>query len=73
MNANRDLALTQIRSDAGANIYTRLDDVEKYFEAGSIISAITTLNIAQDPSAGVKALNLDKAKAIKHNGTGTND
>jgi len=66
MNANRDLALNQIRSDANANIYTRLDDVEKYFEAGSIISAINTLNVTQDPIAGVKALNLDKKKAIKH-------
>jgi hypothetical protein len=66
MNANRDLAMNQIVKDKNENLYTRLDDVEKYFEAGSIISAINTLNITQDPEAGVKALNLDKKKAIRH-------
>jgi hypothetical protein len=61
MNNNRDLALTAVRSKDDLDIYERLRYVDKYFEAGSLVTAINTLNALgadETDAAGKKALGL---------------
>ena len=58
MNTNRELAMEQIELHQNSNIYVRLRYVDKYFEAGSLVAAINTINAADTTSAGKKVLGL---------------
>lgn len=60
MNQNRESAMEEVEAHEGSNIYVRLRYVDKYFEAGSLITAINTLNATDTTEAGKRVLGLSR-------------
>ena len=58
MNQNRLSVMEHIENNPDENIYVRLRYVDKYFEAGSLVAAINTINATDTTKAGKTVLGL---------------